>query len=611
MNGLRGLVALLRARCTCGYTYGDRKAILDGAGFWTALGLIALGVFVGGTAPSFARWSRSVTASGTVIDARIGPRPEPPGKTRYLGEVLVRYERAGRTVEDWVEEQAPFAHKRVEGPRRFLDGLPVGSQVLVYVDSAGGGEALLAPRPPGMWLALLVFALLAFTAAVDALCPALQRRLAHLQRHRDGRWLVPNFDDWDVLVQPRFFGPNLGRSSWLLILLVITSCLWGSFSPAWIAAAVAAGALAVVSSVRLGRILGVWQRWRDARLEPASGSFAPGAELRFRLVAGPLLPRLSAQLLQLEETLRKDGVWRGRTLGVMPVAIEGPAVHGGVVLRTELPEDADAPSWRPFERVRWTLRLRAQDRGAHFDVDVEPDAPPSLDPPHLAKLAEAGAWLREIRGLAGEAPRRLRGIPPSQLWGERPKWMTDDDELLETYERQRAMLREGRIVWGHLVQANRLLFSPGEDDCPADVVYAVDPSFDQDLEGLAAIARRLSATKQRPQAWVSHVLAGESQRVARYRLPSWLSGSRDVYFGSIMLHRRLLPDGVLTAFVVPLLVDPRQPSLPIVVPAALWGDGLRSFWSTQVDEDDEDDEDDEEDDAADEDDEQEPSTPRR
>src|SRR5207249_4760436 len=58
---------------------------------------------------------------------------------------------------------------------------------------------------------------------------------------------------------------------------------------------------------------------------------------------------------------------------------------------------------------------------------------------------------------------------------EPPAWMRPDDPLRATYAQSRELLRSGHVIWGHVVQANNLLFQPGDADCPAAVLYGAGP----------------------------------------------------------------------------------------------------------------------------------------
>lgn len=83
-----------------------------------------------------------------------------------------------------------------------------------------------------------------------------------------------------------------------------------------------------------------------------------------------------------------------------------------------------------------------------------------------------------IRQQLGSSPRRIwffqwgdKVFPmPAALKGVKP----EEEPLLDTLLRQRNIWREGKIVWGHIIVANRALWQPGEDDLPGEVVYSLD-----------------------------------------------------------------------------------------------------------------------------------------
>src|SRR5688572_4711207 len=104
------------------------------------------------------------------------------------------------------------------------------------------------------------------------------------------------------------------------------------------------------------------------------------------------------------------------------------------------------------------------------------------------------AMTREMAEMEG--CRRALGSPPRRFgfWDRRryldvptPKW-AKGDRLMTFFQNQRQVLEEGRVTWGHVVQANSMLFEPGPHDCPAAVVYACDPARPLGLEELGAIA---------------------------------------------------------------------------------------------------------------------------
>ena len=96
--------------------------------------------------------------------------------------------------------------------------------------------------------------------------------------------------------------------------------------------------------------------------------------------------------------------------------------------------------------------------------------------------------------LLSETERKL-GPPPRRLdVGERVfllgcRWAARlnrraDDKLYLVYESRKRLLREGDVALGFIVQANDELYSPGDYDRPAQVVYCSDRTIPNLLETL-------------------------------------------------------------------------------------------------------------------------------
>jgi hypothetical protein len=73
----------------------------------------------------------------------------------------------------------------------------------------------------------------------------------------------------------------------------------------------------------------------------------------------------------------------------------------------------------------------------------------------------------------GPAPRR------QSLWNKltyfripRPAWLraNPSDGLSTLFDSLPALFTEGAVVWGHVIQANSLLFEPGAFDFPGELV---------------------------------------------------------------------------------------------------------------------------------------------
>jgi hypothetical protein len=175
------------------------------------------------------------------------------------------------------------------------------------------------------------------------------------------------------------------------------------------------------------------------------------------------------------------------------------------------------------------------------------------------------------RSLTPEEERRFRIWPPL--------WCLLGDPLLRMYWSQNKLRDRGRVVWGHLVQANNLLFRPGGMNCPANVVYNPTSHDDRDVDALAEVAHNIFELKgkrhrekdlKRCARWVTQ----EKLRVFDAAVPTSLTSGREIIFSTLMVHRKHLPDGYLSTSVFPLIINPEETSSVMILPCDYWPDEL-------------------------------------
>ena len=184
--------------------------------------------------------------------------------------------------------------------------------------------------------------------------------------------------------------------------------------------------------------------------------------------------------------------------------------------------------------------------------------------------------LLEMRGAFGPAPRRVeRGMTVRP-----PSWATWEKAFRRYRSGQKHLLKHGTITWGALVQANNLLFEPGERDHPGNVVY--DRGEFPSPTALEAVAQALMATKgtRQPDPAVNRIascLAAETQRLFDVSVPTVVGGD-DKVVTTVLFHREHLRGGAIYASVFPLLVAPDVP-FSMVLPFPYWSDRyIREFW---------------------------------
>lgn len=193
--------------------------------------------------------------------------------------------------------------------------------------------------------------------------------------------------------------------------------------------------------------------------------------------------------------------------------------------------------------------------------------------------------LSATRETFGQAPRSFSLF--SQLYNRvyPPMWMIRwGDDLRCVYRDQRKLFKEGKVVWGHIVQANNALFEPGKGNYPADMLYSLDPYFDNNLEALERIAHRLYGLKGKEvedeeARYFSDAITDEHTRVLNVQLPKSLSGGREVYFTTFMVHRKHLPTGYLVSGWFPILALPGASDATMILPSKYWAADLIPLWN--------------------------------
>lgn len=135
--------------------------------------------------------------------------------------------------------------------------------------------------------------------------------------------------------------------------------------------------------------------------------------------------------------------------------------------------------------------------------------------------------------------------------------------------------QEGKVALGALVQANTLLFDKGKDNCPANYIYTTDTYFTVHPKALESLADALYDIKgeqgYRPSLQkLADLLDDEYERIFAYKLPRDVTDNRDVYFTSIFVDRRHLPEKRLVGNLLPMLVLEDSKPDAVILPHWYW-----------------------------------------
>jgi hypothetical protein len=165
------------------------------------------------------------------------------------------------------------------------------------------------------------------------------------------------------------------------------------------------------------------------------------------------------------------------------------------------------------------------------------------------------------------APRWARGNPP--------------DDLMILFQNMGSLFQDGVVTWGIVIQANQLMYEPGNDNCPGEVVYSLsDRATPEYLQSVAAKIGSLKGTEPedpelRP---IAEYLTDEMIRVFGLRVPTVLSDSAHCRISTTFFVRKHLPGRKLFSPLIPLVVSPDEPHLAMTLPARYWPNELIDWW---------------------------------
>jgi hypothetical protein len=198
--------------------------------------------------------------------------------------------------------------------------------------------------------------------------------------------------------------------------------------------------------------------------------------------------------------------------------------------------------------------------------------------------------LRAANRAFGAAPRQLGFFARRKHRLKRPAWLRaeGDGRFGPIYASQDRLLTDGICVWGRIVQANRLLYEPGRDDCPAVVLYSPDRATTIDPSVLVDTASTLYESKGLytgdPELQVfADKLDDEHVTDLKLRVPGRLSQGLECYYTCIMVCRHHLPGGVLHGRLFPLIVCPAHTEATMILPGWYWPQPfVQRFWCSEL-----------------------------
>jgi hypothetical protein len=175
----------------------------------------------------------------------------------------------------------------------------------------------------------------------------------------------------------------------------------------------------------------------------------------------------------------------------------------------------------------------------------------------------------------------MSALSLASFLGPKPAWVQPSDGLNAVFEHQQLLLSEGHLVWGALVQANNLMFKPGDANCPGLLVYSPDPHFDAHPLQLQRLARAFLALKgtqpEHPDLRaLARLATDEAGQMQSLVLPRVLA-PQEIRTSAFMLFRQHIPNAVMGGSLFPLLTHRSTPAV-LMLPFEFWPIELIIRW---------------------------------
>lgn len=201
-------------------------------------------------------------------------------------------------------------------------------------------------------------------------------------------------------------------------------------------------------------------------------------------------------------------------------------------------------------------------------------------------------WLRQCQENLGEVPRSFDADTTAYLQIDGAiifnfLFFVPICKLLKN-SRQRDLFRNGKVVWGHVIQANDCLWMPDtspakNDDAPGELVFACDSEVNPPY--LERIATKLASLRgdqhEDPDlARIGNYLEAETKRVFGWSVPKSVSPDVPCYISTTMFLRKHLPDTCLHRSFFPIVISPKRPHFAMSLPERFWPAEFLTWWKT-------------------------------
>ena len=197
--------------------------------------------------------------------------------------------------------------------------------------------------------------------------------------------------------------------------------------------------------------------------------------------------------------------------------------------------------------------------------------------------------IQSTQAKLGSAPRTFH------LWDklswykqDKPDWDWWNEDLKHSVENWERVFIHGQLTWGRIIQVNTLLFQPGKDNCPGEVLIWLEKEKPFDAEAFDLIGSKLYEIKgysehfdpldEREEKAFAAYLEDQMMRVYGLKVPPRIADGLHVRVSTAFFQRRHIPNGVISHLLFPVLYLEQDPMVVAMVPYKFWPKELLQQW---------------------------------
>jgi len=170
----------------------------------------------------------------------------------------------------------------------------------------------------------------------------------------------------------------------------------------------------------------------------------------------------------------------------------------------------------------------------------------------------------------------------------KPAWMTANETLNKIYVELPELVETGKIHFACLVQANVILFKSFPPfNCPANIIFSTNGYYDENPYELGKLATKLFSYKGTDGApenikKITDSITDEYDRLYNIKLPDSMDIKSNVFFTTLMIYRKHLPDRKLSGSVFPLITSPENLQSAMILPQKYWTSVFVDFFKNKI-----------------------------